>query len=152
MRVFPVFFYVLSVLLGFLCVMFVCLWSGIWRGGFAWDGSFLQFNWHPVLMVTSLVVLYGNGERKQFCFCLACINTFSLFFLIERTSSLSFSCLQSFSITNTHIGKNQKLFLLISHLFTFKTEVRWNVKQIEIFLLKIVHNPPFKKKNLSSFT
>ncbi|KTG06470.1 hypothetical protein cypCar_00026691 [Cyprinus carpio] len=41
--------------------MFVCLWSGTWRGGFAWDGSFLQFNWHPVLMVTSLVVLYGNA-------------------------------------------------------------------------------------------
>uniref|UniRef100_A0A673J2H7 Lysosomal membrane ascorbate-dependent ferrireductase CYB561A3 n=1 Tax=Sinocyclocheilus rhinocerous TaxID=307959 RepID=A0A673J2H7_9TELE len=58
---FPVSFYVLSVWLGFLCVMFVCLWSGIWRGGFAWDGSFLQFNWHPVLMVTSLVVLYGNA-------------------------------------------------------------------------------------------
>ncbi|XP_067280675.1 lysosomal membrane ascorbate-dependent ferrireductase CYB561A3 [Pseudorasbora parva] len=52
---------VLSVWLGVLCVVFVCLWSGIWRGGFAWDGSFLQFNWHPVLMVTSLVVLYGNA-------------------------------------------------------------------------------------------
>ncbi|XP_026052881.1 cytochrome b ascorbate-dependent protein 3 [Carassius auratus] len=58
---FPVSIYVLSVWLGFLCVMFVCLWSGTWRGGFAWDGSFLQFNWHPVLMVTSLVVLYGNA-------------------------------------------------------------------------------------------
>uniref|UniRef100_A0A8C2BZP8 Lysosomal membrane ascorbate-dependent ferrireductase CYB561A3 n=1 Tax=Cyprinus carpio TaxID=7962 RepID=A0A8C2BZP8_CYPCA len=44
-----------------LCLMFVCLWSGIWRGGFAWDKSFLQFNWHPVLMVTSLVMLYGNA-------------------------------------------------------------------------------------------
>ncbi|XP_051534055.1 lysosomal membrane ascorbate-dependent ferrireductase CYB561A3 isoform X2 [Myxocyprinus asiaticus] len=60
----PVSFYVLymlSVCLGFLCVMFVFLWSGTWRGGFAWNGSFLEFNWHPVLMVTSLVVLYGNA-------------------------------------------------------------------------------------------
>ncbi|TKS78082.1 Cytochrome b ascorbate-dependent protein 3 [Collichthys lucidus] len=32
-----------------------------WRGGFAWDGSPKQFNWHPVLMVTGLIVLYGNG-------------------------------------------------------------------------------------------
>ncbi|XP_055036686.2 lysosomal membrane ascorbate-dependent ferrireductase CYB561A3 [Misgurnus anguillicaudatus] len=53
--------YILSMCLGLLCVMFVCLWSGTWRGGFAWDGSFLQFNWHPVLMVTGLVVLYGNA-------------------------------------------------------------------------------------------
>uniref|UniRef100_A0A4W6CEW0 Lysosomal membrane ascorbate-dependent ferrireductase CYB561A3 n=1 Tax=Lates calcarifer TaxID=8187 RepID=A0A4W6CEW0_LATCA len=30
-----------------------------WRGGFSWDGSALQFNWHPVLMVSGLVVLYG---------------------------------------------------------------------------------------------
>ncbi|KAI4791789.1 hypothetical protein KUCAC02_033799 [Chaenocephalus aceratus] len=32
-----------------------------WRGGFAWDGSALQFNWHPVLMVSGLLLLYGNG-------------------------------------------------------------------------------------------
>ncbi|TRY60819.1 hypothetical protein DNTS_003155 [Danionella cerebrum] len=57
----PVSLFLKSVSLGFLSVVFVCLWSGIWRGGFAWDGSFLQFNWHPVLMVTSLVVLYGNA-------------------------------------------------------------------------------------------
>jgi len=66
----PVSFSLLSVWLGLLCVILVFLWSGTWRGGFAWDGSFLQFNWHPVLMVTSLVVLYGNGEKKPLSFCL----------------------------------------------------------------------------------
>uniref|UniRef100_A0A8C6SJ01 Lysosomal membrane ascorbate-dependent ferrireductase CYB561A3 n=1 Tax=Neogobius melanostomus TaxID=47308 RepID=A0A8C6SJ01_9GOBI len=30
--------------------------------GFKWDGSGLQFNWHPVLMTTGLVVLYGYGS------------------------------------------------------------------------------------------
>ncbi|XP_072227653.1 lysosomal membrane ascorbate-dependent ferrireductase CYB561A3-like [Leuresthes tenuis] len=58
----PVFFYVtygLCLCLGLLCVLFVSLWSSLWLGGFAWNGSDLQFNWHPVLMVSGLVVLYG---------------------------------------------------------------------------------------------
>ncbi|XP_071322662.1 lysosomal membrane ascorbate-dependent ferrireductase CYB561A3-like [Trachinotus anak] len=57
-----VFFYVtytLCLCLGLLCVLFVSCWSSLWRGGFSWDGSSLQFNWHPVLMVSGLVVLYG---------------------------------------------------------------------------------------------
>lgn len=54
-------FYLLCFVLGVACVVCVCVWSSAWRGGFAWDGTTLQFNWHPVLMVTGLVVLYGNG-------------------------------------------------------------------------------------------
>ncbi|XP_076020604.1 lysosomal membrane ascorbate-dependent ferrireductase CYB561A3 isoform X2 [Genypterus blacodes] len=53
--------YLVSVCLGLACVTCVCLWSTLWRGGFAWDLSSHQFNWHPVLMVTGLIVLYGNG-------------------------------------------------------------------------------------------
>ncbi|XP_066570508.1 lysosomal membrane ascorbate-dependent ferrireductase CYB561A3 [Amia ocellicauda] len=53
--------YLVCVCLGVLCVAFVSYWNHHWRGGFAWDGSGLQFNWHPVLMVTGLVVLYGNA-------------------------------------------------------------------------------------------
>lgn len=53
--------YLLCLCLGLACIVCVCLWNKRWRGGFAWDGSPLQFNWHPVLMVTGLVVLYGNG-------------------------------------------------------------------------------------------
>ncbi|NXW38728.1 CYAC3 protein, partial [Phaetusa simplex] len=45
--------------LGFVCVAFVSAWCQHWRGGFAWDGSAQMFNWHPVLMVTGMVVLYG---------------------------------------------------------------------------------------------
>ncbi|KPP59412.1 cytochrome b ascorbate-dependent protein 3-like, partial [Scleropages formosus] len=58
----PVYFYtsfLLCLVLGIICVIFVCYWNTRWRGGFAWDGSGLQFNWHPVLMVTGMVVLYG---------------------------------------------------------------------------------------------
>ncbi|XP_041855204.1 cytochrome b ascorbate-dependent protein 3 [Melanotaenia boesemani] len=53
--------YLLCLGLGLACVVGVCVWNSWWRGGFAWDGSSHQFNWHPVLMVTGLVVLYGNG-------------------------------------------------------------------------------------------
>ncbi|KAJ8285941.1 hypothetical protein GJAV_G00032710 [Gymnothorax javanicus] len=53
--------YSLCLCLGFLCFVFVCYWNATWRKGFAWDGSPLHFNWHPVLMVTGLVVLYGNA-------------------------------------------------------------------------------------------
>ncbi|XP_014804389.1 PREDICTED: cytochrome b ascorbate-dependent protein 3 isoform X1 [Calidris pugnax] len=45
--------------LGFVCVAFVSAWCQHWRGGFALDGSTKMFNWHPVLMVTGMVVLYG---------------------------------------------------------------------------------------------
>ncbi|XP_005988043.1 lysosomal membrane ascorbate-dependent ferrireductase CYB561A3 [Latimeria chalumnae] len=53
--------YLLSLLIGVLCVVFVSYWSSTWRGGFAWDGSGKMFNWHPVCMVTGLIVLYGNA-------------------------------------------------------------------------------------------
>ncbi|XP_031731688.1 lysosomal membrane ascorbate-dependent ferrireductase CYB561A3 isoform X2 [Anarrhichthys ocellatus] len=53
--------YLLCLGLSLACVVCVCLWNSQWRGGFAWDSSALQFNWHPVLMVTGLIVLYGNG-------------------------------------------------------------------------------------------
>lgn len=50
--------------LGLGCVAFVGAWCQHWRGGFAWDGSARMFNWHPVLMVTGMVVLYGAGEQR----------------------------------------------------------------------------------------
>lgn len=53
--------YLLGLALSLACLVCVCVWSARWRGGFAWDGSGRQFNWHPVLMVAGLVVLYGNG-------------------------------------------------------------------------------------------
>lgn len=50
--------------LGLLCVAFVGAWCQHWRGGFSLDGDARTFNWHPVLMVTGMVVLYGAGERS----------------------------------------------------------------------------------------
>lgn len=48
--------------LGSMCILFTIYWMRYWHGGFAWDGSILMFNWHPVLMVTGMVVLYSAGE------------------------------------------------------------------------------------------
>lgn len=52
----------LCLVLGLACVALVSAWSSCFRGGFKWDGSGLEFNWHPVLMTTGLVVLYGLGS------------------------------------------------------------------------------------------
>lgn len=61
-------FYLLSLVLGLACVCCVCVWNSRWRGGFDWDSSAQEFNWHPVLMVTGLVVLYGYGGLIFFFF------------------------------------------------------------------------------------
>lgn len=48
--------------LGSVCVLFTVYWMWNWHGGFAWDGSTLMFNCHPVLMVAGMVVVYSAGE------------------------------------------------------------------------------------------
>ncbi|XP_068026195.1 lysosomal membrane ascorbate-dependent ferrireductase CYB561A3 isoform X3 [Melanerpes formicivorus] len=58
-------FSALLALLGVVCVAFVSAWCQYWRGGFALDGSARTFNWHPVLMVTGMVVLYGAAGDPQ---------------------------------------------------------------------------------------
>ncbi len=59
----------------------VAHWNYSYRGGFAWDGSFKQFNWHPVFMVTGMVVLYGNGT-VDFCFIMACVLCYLFIYLV----------------------------------------------------------------------
>lgn len=58
--------YLLLLAVGVACVTSVCYWLVGWQGGFAWDGTHQQFNWHPALMVAGLVVVYGYGERFLF--------------------------------------------------------------------------------------
>ena len=49
-------------LLGLMCIILTIYWMQLWHGGFAWDGTIRMFNYHPVLMVVGLVVLYSAGE------------------------------------------------------------------------------------------
>lgn len=53
--------YALS-LLGVMCIILTVYWMQLWHGGFAWDGSILMFNYHPVFMVAGSVVIYSAGE------------------------------------------------------------------------------------------
>ena len=48
--------------LGLMSIILTIYWMQLWHGGFAWDGTVLMFNYHPVLMVVGLVVLYSAGE------------------------------------------------------------------------------------------
>lgn len=57
-------FYVLFIateVVGALCIILVVVLVTQYMGGFAWDGSKEMFNYHPVFMVTGMVVLYGNS-------------------------------------------------------------------------------------------
>ncbi|XP_066217045.1 lysosomal membrane ascorbate-dependent ferrireductase CYB561A3 [Saccopteryx leptura] len=58
-------FYLASLALSFLgsmCILFTVYWMSRWHGGFAWDGSILTFNCHPVLMVAGMVVFYSAAS------------------------------------------------------------------------------------------
>ncbi|XP_049629451.1 plasma membrane ascorbate-dependent reductase CYBRD1 [Suncus etruscus] len=48
-----------ALLMGFLAVVFSLIWVLHYREGLGWDGTALEFNWHPVLMVTGFVFIQG---------------------------------------------------------------------------------------------
>ncbi|KAM5279766.1 plasma membrane ascorbate-dependent reductase CYBRD1 [Ctenodactylus gundi] len=48
-----------ALLVGFLSVIFTLIWVLHYREGLGWDGSFPEFNWHPVLAVTGFVFIQG---------------------------------------------------------------------------------------------
>lgn len=48
-----------ALLVGFLSVIFTLIWVLHYREGLGWDGTALEFNWHPVLMVTGFVFIQG---------------------------------------------------------------------------------------------
>lgn len=50
-------------ILGILCLILTGVWMGEYRGGFAWDGSGKEFNYHPLCMVIGFVFLYSEGKK-----------------------------------------------------------------------------------------
>lgn len=53
----------LAEVLGILCVVLIAAWNAKWMGGYAWDGSSKEFNWHPVFAVIGFIFLNGNGKN-----------------------------------------------------------------------------------------
>lgn len=47
---------------GIASLILVGIWMKKYRGGFAWDGSAKQFNYHPVFMMLSMVFLSSEGK------------------------------------------------------------------------------------------
>lgn len=55
--------YVIDTVLGAGAVLLIFIWILHFRSGFAWQSRpHLEFNWHPFLMVLSLVFLFAQCE------------------------------------------------------------------------------------------
>lgn len=51
-------------ILGILAMILTGIWMGKYGGGFAWDGTGHEFNYHPLCMVISMVFLYSEGKTS----------------------------------------------------------------------------------------
>ncbi|XP_066930216.1 lysosomal membrane ascorbate-dependent ferrireductase CYB561A3-like [Clytia hemisphaerica] len=57
-------FFALVLIFELLCILTIVLlvyWGHNFFGGYGWDGSGKMFNWHPLMMVLGMIVLYGNA-------------------------------------------------------------------------------------------
>ncbi|XP_022425740.1 cytochrome b ascorbate-dependent protein 3 isoform X2 [Delphinapterus leucas] len=66
-----------ALLVGFLSVIFTLIWVLHYREGLGWDGTALEFNWHPVLVVTGFVFIQGIASPRFFCLSASLGSTFS---------------------------------------------------------------------------
>lgn len=79
MRWMPI-LYGLTAGLSSLLIVEMFVWIFHFRGGFAWQADpEHQFNWHPLLMTISLVVLYGHGNFNNSSSSSLCLNKLKRF-------------------------------------------------------------------------
>ena len=50
------------IILGMLAIALTGTWTVKYLGGFAWDRTAHEFNYHPLCMVISMVFLYSEGK------------------------------------------------------------------------------------------
>lgn len=55
-----------SQLFGVAAMIMTGIWMSKYEGGFAWDGSDKQFNYHPLFMVIGLVFLNAEGTLQYY--------------------------------------------------------------------------------------
>ncbi|XP_072309889.1 lysosomal membrane ascorbate-dependent ferrireductase CYB561A3-like [Eucyclogobius newberryi] len=160
----PVFylFYMLCLNLSLLCVLFVVTWNLYWRGGFAWDGSLLHFNWHPVLMVSGLVILYGNAavvyripftwkQRKLVCKLVHAGMMFVALLLSVLGLSAVFDFHRGFNIPHLYsvhswvglstvlLFSSQWILGLVGFLLPYSTPwIRSSLKPVHIWIGKVI--------------
>ena len=73
-------------ILGILAMILTGIWMGKYLGGFAWDGSGLEFNYHPLCMVISMVFLYSEGKTTIIVSsCFSVVQYTSNYLFISRT-------------------------------------------------------------------
>lgn len=60
-------------ILGISAMVLTGIWMGKYLGGFAWDGSAHEFNYHPLCMIISMVFLYSEGKYQNITFSLRCL-------------------------------------------------------------------------------
>uniref|UniRef100_A0A2P2HZH0 Cytochrome b561-like n=1 Tax=Hirondellea gigas TaxID=1518452 RepID=A0A2P2HZH0_9CRUS len=54
--------YTFTQILGVLMLVLMTVWLVVYRGGFAWRSNpGLEFNWHPIFMLSGMVFLTANG-------------------------------------------------------------------------------------------
>ncbi|XP_053454058.1 lysosomal membrane ascorbate-dependent ferrireductase CYB561A3 isoform X2 [Nycticebus coucang] len=91
-----------ALLVGFLSVIFTLVWVLHYREGLGWDGSSLQFNWHPVLMVTGFIFVQGIASPRYFDLSASLGSTFSSSIFHAHTCLFWTSPLWNSNCNNTY--------------------------------------------------
>ncbi|XP_012506229.1 PREDICTED: uncharacterized protein LOC105815585 isoform X2 [Propithecus coquereli] len=99
-----------ALLVGFLSVIFTLVWVLHYRGGLGWDGTELEFNWHPVLMVTGFVFIQGIASPRFFCLSASLGSTFSPSSFNAHTCLFWTSPLWNSDCNNTYGSDRETVF------------------------------------------
>ncbi|XP_045414571.1 uncharacterized protein LOC123643205 isoform X2 [Lemur catta] len=99
-----------ALLLGFLSVIFTLVWVLHYRGGLGWDGTDLEFNWHPVLMVTGFVFIQGIACPRFFGLSASLGSTFSPSIFNAHTCLFWTSPLWNSNYNNTYGSDREAVF------------------------------------------
>ncbi|XP_062957521.1 uncharacterized protein LOC134381351 isoform X2 [Cynocephalus volans] len=99
-----------ALLVGFLSVIFTLIWILHYREGLGWDGGALEFNWHPVLVVTGFVFIQGIACPRFFHLSAPLGSTFSSSSFNARTCLFWTSHLWNSDCSSTYGNHRETVF------------------------------------------